>query len=105
MTSIYSTMKESIIRLGNSVYRLPKDDTVLQIVQPKTHGMVVTRDDKDGSLMLTDSSSPPVEAADITPAKRRGESVNNLEDAYAQKSVTKLVYSRRIKQEKDSKRG
>ncbi|KAH0922967.1 hypothetical protein HID58_022985 [Brassica napus] len=59
----------------------------------------------EGSLVLCDNSSPPVEIPDLTPAKRKGEPVINLEDAYDQNSVTKLACTIRIKKEKDSKSG
>ncbi|WZY86741.1 hypothetical protein YC2023_033125 [Brassica napus] len=58
-----------------------------------------------GSLMLSAESSQEVERTDLTPAKRRGTSIVNLEEADDQNSVTRIPCTTRIKKEKIEKSG
>ncbi|CAN6903432.1 unnamed protein product, partial [Brassica oleracea] len=50
----------------------------------------ILSDAPEGSLMLSAESSGEVERTDLTPAKRRGTSIVNLEEAVDQNSVTRI---------------
>ncbi|CAF1956084.1 unnamed protein product [Brassica napus] len=62
-------------------------------------------DAPEGSLMLTNSVSEETQTTAITPAKRRGGPVINLEESFDQNSVTKTPCTIRIKKEKNEKSG
>ncbi|KAG2266479.1 hypothetical protein Bca52824_073558 [Brassica carinata] len=61
-------------------------------------------DAPEGSLMLTNSVSEETQTTAITPAKRRGGPVINLEESFDQNSVTKTPCTIRIKKEKNEKK-
>lgn len=56
-------------------------------------------------MQLSGGSSQEGDASAITPAKRRGPTVFNLEEHYDENSVTKKACSVRIKKEKADKSG
>ncbi|XP_056843178.1 uncharacterized protein LOC108811044 [Raphanus sativus] len=58
-----------------------------------------------GSLMVSPASSGEGEGSDITPAKRIGTPIVNLEEAFDQSSVTRTPCTTRIKKEKPDKSG
>ncbi|CAN7016569.1 unnamed protein product [Brassica rapa subsp. trilocularis] len=80
-------------------------------VYPKLPSLTYTGDNTilsdalEGSLMLSAESSQEVERTDLTPAKRRGTSIVNLEEADDQNSVTRIPCTTRIKKEKIEKSG
>ncbi|KAF3610705.1 hypothetical protein DY000_02048573 [Brassica cretica] len=66
----------------------------------------VISDAPEGSLMLLEEpSSQQGGPSDLTPAKRRGVPVVNLEEEFDQNSVTKMGITTRIKKEKFDKSG
>uniref|UniRef100_A0A0D3CG74 Replication factor A C-terminal domain-containing protein n=1 Tax=Brassica oleracea var. oleracea TaxID=109376 RepID=A0A0D3CG74_BRAOL len=66
----------------------------------------VISDAPEGSLMLLEEpSSQQGGPSDLTPAKRRGGPVVNLEEEFDQNSVTKMGITTRIKKEKFDKSG
>uniref|UniRef100_M4FAI9 Uncharacterized protein n=1 Tax=Brassica campestris TaxID=3711 RepID=M4FAI9_BRACM len=60
---------------------------------------------RNGSLMLSGGSSQQGEANTLTPAKRRGTTVFNLEEHYDENLVRRNSCSTRIKKEKPDKSG
>ncbi|WZY76967.1 hypothetical protein YC2023_023351 [Brassica napus] len=52
----------------------------------------VLSDAPEGSLILSAESSEEVERTDLTPAKRRGTTIVNLEEAVDQNSVTRTPW-------------
>ncbi|CAN6840251.1 unnamed protein product, partial [Brassica oleracea] len=80
--------------------RLPKDELVLAIVDPKP--FIIWR---RGSLMVSAESSQECEPTDLTPAKRRGTLTDNLEAAVDQNFFTRTPCSTGIKKEKTEKSG
>ncbi|CAN6993517.1 unnamed protein product [Brassica oleracea var. botrytis] len=61
--------------------------------------------DSCGSLMLSVDSSQECEPTDLTPAKRRGTVIDNLDETFDQNSVSRTLCSTRIKKEKTDKSG
>ncbi|KAG5407712.1 hypothetical protein IGI04_013831 [Brassica rapa subsp. trilocularis] len=78
-------------------------------VYPKLPNLTYTGDNTvlsdapEGSLILSAESSEEVERTDLTPAKRRGTTIVNLEEAVDQNSVTRTPCTTRIKKEKTEK--
>ncbi|CAH8390265.1 unnamed protein product [Eruca vesicaria subsp. sativa] len=64
---------------------------------------LVISDAPEGSLMLPGGSLQEAEANTLTPAKRRGTTVFNLDEQYDENSRTKNSCSIRIKKEKTDK--
>ncbi|CAN6995548.1 unnamed protein product [Brassica rapa subsp. trilocularis] len=61
--------------------------------------------DQEGSLMLSVDSSQECEPTDLTPAKRRGTVIDNLDETFDENSVSRTPCSTRIKKEKTDKSG
>ncbi|XP_056864303.1 replication protein A 70 kDa DNA-binding subunit C-like [Raphanus sativus] len=59
----------------------------------------------EGSLMLSGDSSNQTESMALTPAKRKGALIVNLEETFDQNSVTRTPCTTRIKKEKNEKSG
>ncbi|KAG5396099.1 hypothetical protein IGI04_017913 [Brassica rapa subsp. trilocularis] len=62
-------------------------------------------DAPEGSLMLSVDSSQECEPTDLTPAKRRGTVIDNLDETFDENSVSRTPCSTRIKKEKTDKSG
>lgn len=58
-----------------------------------------------GSLMLLDEASEQSDAKSLTPAKRSGTLIANLEESFDQNSITKTTTLVKIKKEKIEKSG
>ncbi|CAF1929360.1 unnamed protein product [Brassica napus] len=88
-------------------------DIIREFDTPKDQGIQtlelensVISDAPEGSLMLLEEpSSQQGGPSDLTPAKRRGGPVVNLEEEFDQNSVTKMGITTRIKKEKFDKSG
>ncbi|KAL0744704.1 hypothetical protein Bca101_101239 [Brassica carinata] len=65
----------------------------------------ILSDAPEGSLMISGGSSLRSESLELTPAKRGGASLFNLEEAGDQNSVTKMMCFPKIKKEKVDKSG
>ncbi|CAF1938547.1 unnamed protein product [Brassica oleracea] len=61
--------------------------------------------DQESSLMLSVDSSQECEPTDLTPAKRRGTVIDNLDKTFDQNFVSRTPCSTRIKKEKTDKSG
>ncbi|XP_056843277.1 uncharacterized protein LOC108830017 [Raphanus sativus] len=102
----------------NGTYKVTKIITSVDIISefdknsdPKIPCLTYTEDNSiisdapEGSLMVSPASSGEGEGSDITPAKRRGTPIVNLEEAFDQSSVTRTPCTTRIKKEKPDKSG
>ncbi|KAF2555435.1 hypothetical protein F2Q68_00013175 [Brassica cretica] len=65
----------------------------------------ILSDAPEGSLMLSVDSSQECEPTDLTPAKRRGTVIDNLDETFDQNSVSRTLCSTQIKKEKTDKSG
>ncbi|CAN6808446.1 unnamed protein product [Brassica oleracea] len=61
--------------------------------------------DQESSLMLSVDSSQECDPIDLTPAKRRGTVIDNLDETFDQNFVSRTPCSTRIKKEKTDKSG